>query len=384
MKSSIDEMKAKIGEATLQLDSDLSSLVSGVNIIEAVNPTNLEEEKKTFFSSKYSYEPNFDYIDHGIDSFSLKRQLFSLPVDQVKDDDLRFLYMKVIESFVDKIDQFKTIGSQDFLYTSLRYFGEPTDKDLRNATFVLHLPVEEGEVNALWNAEKVSEYLQNFATQNNYEHAVRLQSGMIANALVSGTTIKVNQNVAIDELEVKALAHHELGVHLLTTLNARSQPLKLLSLGMPLNTLTQEGLAILCEYLSGCLSVKRLQKLALRVVAVNSMIKERSFKRTFSQLKDEYRVSDADAFTITTRVYRGGGFTKDYVYLQGFHKMLSAYESEKDFDLLLAGKTSLDYLPSLTRIIDKGFLAAPERISPALKMNLDIDPVQKFIAHAIK
>jgi len=153
---------------------------------------------------------------------------------------------------------------------------------------------------------------------------------------------------------------------------------------MPLNTLTQEGLAILCEYLSGCLSVKRLQKLALRVVAVNSMIKERSFKRTFSQLKDEYRVTDADAFTITTRVYRGGGFTKDYVYLQGFHKMLSAYESERDFDLLLSGKTSLDYLPSLSRIIGKGLLSSPERVSPALRMNLDIDPVQKFIAHAIK
>lgn len=377
-------MKSRIGQATLQLDSDLSSMVSGVNIIEAVNPTNLESEKQAFFHNRYNYEPNFTYTEHGVDSFLLKRKLFNLPVDQIADSDLQQVYMKVIESYVDKIDQFKSIGSQEFLYASLRYFGEPTDKDIRNALFILHLPTQDDSATNLWGADQVSAYLQNFAQQNQYEHSIKIQNGMIANALVSGTTVKVNQQVNIEELEVKALAHHELGVHLLTTLNARSQPLRLLSLGMPLNTLTQEGLAILCEYLSGCLSIKRLQKLALRVIAVNSMIKERSFKRTFSQLKDEYRVSDEDAFTITTRVYRGGGFTKDYVYLQGLHKMLSAYESEQDFNLLLAGKTSIDYLPIMSRIMDKGLLAPPERISPALNMNLTIDPVQKFIAHAIK
>lgn len=384
MTNTIDEMKSRIGQATLNLDSELSSLVSGVNIIEAVNPINLEVEKQAFFTNRYNYEPSFSYMEHGVDSFLLKRKLFNLPVDQVADADLQTLYMKVIESYVDKIDQFKSIGSQEFLYASLRYFGEPTEKDIRNALFLLHLPTQDDASSDLWKAEQVSAYLSNFSQQNGYEHSIKIQSGMIANALVSGTTVKVNQQVSIEELEVKALAHHELGVHLLTTLNARAQPLKLLSVGMPLNTLTQEGLAILCEYLSGCLSVKRLRKLALRVIAVSSMIQERSFKRTFSQLKDEYHISDEDAFTITTRVYRGGGFTKDYVYLQGLHRMLTAYESEKHFNLLLAGKTSIDYLPMLSRLIDKGLLIAPDRVSPALDLKLPIDPVQKFIAHAIK
>jgi len=85
---------------------------------------------------------------------------------------------------------------------------------------------------------------------------------MLANALVSGSRVKINSAAHITTDELEALAHHEMGVHLLTTLT-----LKVLSLGCPANTNTQEGLAILCEYLSGHFSIKRLRTLALRVLA---------------------------------------------------------------------------------------------------------------------
>ena len=47
-----------------------------------------------------------------------------------------------------------------------------------------------------------------------------------------------------------ALAHHEVGVHMVTTINATLQPLNIFKIGMPINTKTQEGLAVLSEYLS--------------------------------------------------------------------------------------------------------------------------------------
>ncbi|WP_444882732.1 flavohemoglobin expression-modulating QEGLA motif protein [Microbulbifer sp. PSTR4-B] len=367
------------------LDQDLFELVRGVEILAAIEPKNFRVMKEEFFSKKFSINPQFVYREQKMDIFQRKRLLYALPVESLPDEDLTQLYSDIIESYVDKLDQFRSVGTDDFVYNSLRYFGEPTDKDVNNANFILHLPDDlEFSNDRFLNANQMMQYLSDFANKQGYSYDIRIDDHMIANALVAGSTIKINSHANISETEVSALAHHELGVHLVTTLNARSQTLKILELGCPVNTTTQEGLAILCEYLAGYLTLPRLKVLALRVVAVQSMLQERDFKRTFILLKEKYQVEENLAFTITTRVYRGGGFTKDYLYLQGFHQMLNAMENCKDFNNLMTGKVSVEYLPIISRLIDKGYLQVPQFISPAIKEPQSIDPVKRFIAHAIK
>jgi uncharacterized protein (TIGR02421 family) len=234
------------------------------------------------------------------------------------------------------------------------------------------------------DAEQIVSAMHAFAQQYGYEYQIQLEDSMIANALVSGSIVKINRNAKISSIDLTALLHHELGVHLVTTLNARSQPLKILSLGSPVNTRAQEGLAILAEYLSGSLTVSRLKTLALRVMAVDSMLKEKDFKQTFMMLKEDYKVADERAFTITARAYRGDGFTKDYLYLQGLSQILSAYENRPDFNNLLCGKVSLEQLDLVSRLVAKGYVAAPCFISPALANSNKIDSLHQFIAHAIK
>ena len=377
--------EAEINKNMQALDADLFALVKGIDILDAVAPLNYRQQKQLFFESNYSRNPAFSYSKHEINGFQRKRDLFNFPIESLQDDDLMTLYSDVIESYVDKIDQYRSIGSPDFLYDSLRYFGEPSGKDLRNAHFVLHLP-DGGEKREEKNvsAEKIVQYLKTFADSQGYEYQIKVDDSMIANALVSGTVVKVNSAARITETEVFALAHHELGVHLVTTLNARSQPLKVLSLGSPVNTMTQEGLAILCEYLAGFMTLPRLKILALRVLAVYSMIHDKDFKKTFLLLKEQHQVADEQAFTITARVYRGGGFTKDYLYFQGLHQMLNAYETRSNFNNLLCGKVSIEHLDLVSRLIDKGFLIGPRRISPAIKQPIENDAIPQFIAHAIK
>lgn len=371
--------------ALLELDSRLHEQVSGISILDAVKPLNYHEQKKQFIHCLYSIEPEFIYQQHTIDTFSVKRELFQLPIDQVKDDDLKTLYQAVVDSYVDKIDQFKSIGSSDFLYDSLRYYGEPSSKDIRNAHFVLHLPAsDEPYDDVLLGSSDIAAILTEFADKEGYEYQLRVDDTMIANALASGKTIKVNRSARINKTEAMALAHHELGVHLVTTLNARSQPLKVLSLGCPVNTTTQEGMAILSEYLSGHMPTKRLRTLALRVLAVESMIKEKNFRRTFLLLKEEHKVEEEEAFDITARAFRGGGLTKDYLYLQGFHQILNAYEQASDFNNLLIGKTSLAFLPLITRLIEKQLLIGPQRLPPAFSNPVDNDDILQFVVHAIK
>ncbi|MCW8928785.1 MAG: flavohemoglobin expression-modulating QEGLA motif protein [Gammaproteobacteria bacterium] len=367
------------------LDQKLFDLVNNIDILDAIGPLNYREQRSIFFESNHSLSPEFIYHKNKINTFSLKRKLFNLPLEKIIDDDLRLLYSDVIDSYVDKVDQFKSIGSSDFLYDSLRYYGEPSEKDIRNANFILHLPeVTNNFSERCLNTKEIENLLHNFAHQEGYEYQLITDDNMIANALVSGTTIKINSAAEMSETAAKALSHHELGVHLVTTLNAISQPLKILSMGCPANTMTQEGLAILSEYLSGFLTIKRLKNLALRVLAVESMIKEKKFRNTFLLMKEQYQVPDELAFTITARVYRGGGFTKDYLYLQGFHKILNAYEYSPDFNNLLAGKTSLKYLPIISRLIDKEILKQPTLVTPAFKMPVVNDEIRQFIVHAIK
>lgn len=367
------------------LDTELFNLVSDIDILSAVAPKNYREAKQAFFASNATINPEFVYSQHNIDLFTRKRALYNLPVESLPDDDLVTLYTEVIESYVDKLDQYQSVGTENFIYDCMRYYGEPSDKDIRNAKFVLHFPDDPAtNDDIMLDAEEIRDHLESFALKHQYSYEIRLEPSMIANALVSGKVVKINTQAKISHTETQALAHHELGVHLVTTLNAQQQPLNILSLGSPLNTKTQEGLAILCEYLTGFLTLPRLKVLALRVIAVQSMIKERDFKRTFALLKEQYGASDEQAFTITARVYRGGGFTKDFLYLQGFSQILDAFENQENFHNLLSGKASLDQLPTITSLIDKGYLMPPKYISPAIAQPADLDDIKRFVAHAIR
>lgn len=379
------EQYVDIDPEILNIDTDLHRLVANIDVLEAITPLNYQEERQLFFDGLYSNEPDFQYRESDIDRFGLKRALFSLPLEKIVDPDLGYLYMEVINSYVDRINLCKSIGTPEFLYDSLRYFGEPSDKDIKNAQFVLHLPdtMEEDEITMV-GAQDIRSILSEFAVKHEYPHEIIIDPKMMANALVSGLRVKINTNAEVSRVEAHALAHHELGVHLVTTLNARSQNLKILSLGCPVNTMTQEGLAILSEYLSGNLTPNRLKNLALRVLAVESMMTTKSFRNTFLLLHEEHGVEAHQAFTITARVFRGGGYTKDYLYLQGFHQVLNAYEQEENFLDLLIGKTSLDLLPTLSMLVQKGILLPPKHITPAFQSPSKVNEIMKFVTHAIK
>lgn len=379
------QSNTQISQELIEFDSEFYNITKTINILNAVNPTNFDQQKRAFFDSHFSIEPEFTYEGSKLDVFATKRRLLNLPLEKVVDEDLTNIYSDTIDSYLDKVDQFNSIGTHDFIYDSLRYFGEPTQKDIGNAKFILHLPGNLNEENEeILAFEEIKKILIQFAENNNLPYNLRVEENMIANALVSGNTIKLNKNAKLSVSDTNALAHHEMGVHLVTTLNARQQPLRILEIGNPLNTMTQEGLAILSEYLSDNLTIKRLKILALRVVAVQSMIKEKSFRKSFSLLKEEHGASNDIAFSVCSRIYRGGGFVKDYLYMQGFHKMLNAYENEPNFNLLFAGKTSVDYLPQISRLIDRGILHKPQYVSNIFQNPTSLSEIKQYIAHAIK
>ena len=145
----------------------------------------------------------------------------------------------------------------------------------------------------------------------------------------------------------------------MTYFNGQAQPFKLLSAGLAGYEELQEGLAVLAEYLVGGLSKPRLRLLAARVVAAQSLIDGASFIDTFRLLNDSYQFKQQFAFNIVTRIYRGGGYTKDAIYLRGLLGLLQYLRSEPLHELFFIGKIAISHIPIIQELRRRKVLHAP-------------------------
>src|SRR5690606_11183054 len=131
------------------------------------------------------------------------------------------------------------------------------------------------------------------------------------------------------------------------------------------------------EFLSGGLTNERLRVLAARVLVVDGMVKGRGFSEMFSMLVDKYDFDPESAFYITMRVYRGGGLTKDGVYLKGLLNMVEYARNGKDISKLLVGKIRQDYLPVIEELTHRQLLR-PARIRPRYRESPYIDGMERI------
>ncbi|WP_017323933.1 flavohemoglobin expression-modulating QEGLA motif protein [Synechococcus sp. PCC 7336] len=361
-------LSSTIDPLVLKVDRALYRLAKDVDTLQYVNPINLQQEKRTFLARK-RYEPNFRYRQLRMDPYDFREQLYQLPVSQISDPSLRDLYRSVVDSFAIKVELLTHVGTPQFLYNSLRYYGEPSPTDIANAHFLLHAPEIPGyeEQPSEIDAEMAKVEFERAARDFGLNCQVAISTRLVANAMVDNNRrlLLINRNAKLTQTELNALVHHELGVHMVTTMNALEQPLKVFRLGLPGNTYTQEGLAILAEYLSGNLNLSRLKQLAMRVLTVNVMLRDMDFGSIFDYLKDEHKLSDDKAFSLATRVFRGGGFTKDYLYLRGLKDIVSLYH-ECDINSLLIGKTSSSFLHTIGELIERRILLSPKLRSQAI------------------
>src|SRR5690606_18544686 len=168
--------------------------------------------------------------------------------------------------------------------------------------------------------------------------------------MVSQGILYVGENSMVTEDRVEALIQHEVGTHVLTYFNGKAQPLQLLYSGVPGYEELQEGLAVLAEYMVGGLNAARLRKLAARVVAIHDLINGEPFPTVYARLVDEYGFSPYSSYNVTMRAFRGGGLTKDAVYLKGIIDLLKYLAAGKPLEPLYVGKITEAYLPIIQEL----------------------------------
>lgn len=374
---------------TFEVDKNLDILIRKIDLLNYLNPLNVEQEKRKFFLSKFNDNPDFKYRKVQFNPFQLQREFFSQRLEDIEDEEIRKLYHDSIYEYSGLVQCIASVGKgKKFFYNSLRVFGTPQEKDVKNAKFILHFHKEEDaeEMVPRYNADEAQAFFHAFGEKHGLSFKTKQTNSITAAAmsLNASKTLMVQKNHKFSDNDLKVLANHEVGVHMLTTFNALDQPLRIFSHGFANNTLTQDGLAVFSEYMSDSLSLKRVKELAYRVLASDSLIKGYSFSDTFDLLYNQYKLDKNTAWSITLRSHRGGGFTKDYLYLAGLKKIYDYFSKGKDLRLLLSGKVSMENTALIEKMKENGLATENKYFTKAFLKNKNTNDKLEFLLSNLK
>ena len=345
-----------------EIDEELSKCSNLFDFLLLVTPINVEDAWSSFRKSNFLKAPVFHYRPMPIDPELIKRKLYNLPIEDISDPTMAFLFRDKRKEIDRMLDMMMEREKPDFMLTSLQLFGPIDDRLLETAKALLisidtpEVPPKRKMIKAPQFAKMAEQELLWLKQQDpSISTVVRVRDD-IDGIMVSRGTLNISKNFQVSEHRAFSLLQHEIGTHVVTYYNGKAQPLKLFYIGVPGYEELQEGLAVFSEYLTGGLTPNRLRTIAARVIAVQQLISGSSFVDTFFLLVDKYGFDNKAAFTITMRVYRGGGLTKDAVYLKGLLNIISYLKKGKSLEPLLIGKIRQDYIPVVQELIHRQIL----------------------------
>ncbi|MCA5004890.1 DUF1704 domain-containing protein [Sphingobacterium sp. WQ 366] len=357
----------EITQNIFEIDKALVTESNRFDFLMLVTPTNVQEAWESFKNSRFTKNPSFQYRPMPIDPDLVKRNLYNLPIEDILDPNIAYLFRDKRRELDEMMSMLDDRNTPDFVHGSLHIFGNVSDKLLHvaeaiitvidNNTSIIHRSEE--KLNAHQFAKLASDEIEYLRAQYpELSTSVRVRND-VSGVMVNRGVLNISTNYRINKDRAEALIQHEVGTHIATYFNGKSQSLQLFSLGVPGYEKLQEGLAVFSEYMVDGLNNERLKTLAARVIAVRKMLMGNTFQDTFLMLVEQYHFNEYNAFMITMRVYRGGGLTKDAVYLQGLIELIDYIREGSDIHILTIGKIRKDYIPLIQDLIQRGYLKHP-------------------------
>jgi len=345
-----------------EIDVKLARIDDSFRFLLLVTPINIHEAWLYFKKNHFKKKPAFHYRLMSEDPEILKRELYNISIERVEDPTLEFLFREKRSELDKMLTLLTERGKPEFMPGSMQYYG-PLDESVTKlaADLLSAIPPNSGNSeSSMISPEDFAVMARNeidyYRSKYEFIDAQVCVQDDIAGLLVSNGNLYIGTDARISTVRAEALIQHEVGTHILTYYNGRAQPLKLLYCGMPRYEELQEGLAVLSEYLVGGLSPSRLRLLAARVITVQAIIRGAGFVEAFHILHEDHGFDARQAFTITMRVYRGGGLTKDAIYLKGLVRVLKWLEKGNELEPLLIGKIREDYVPLINELLYRRIL----------------------------
>lgn len=357
--------KTHLDKVSKQADRELAGISEGMSFLLRVSPVNATEEWKRFRDCRFSECPAFNYRLIAIDPELLKRKLYNIPIEMVEDPTLAFIFRDKRREIEKQLTMLEERGTDNFRYLSQSLYGKLGSRVIEAADTLLEtfgadmVRKAADRMNCYEFAararEEIALYNKDFPK---VPFAVEIRKD-VSGIMVSKARLLISDEFSVDKKRCEALIQHEIGTHLLTYGNGKKQPLHQMYAGFAGYDQLQEGLAVLSEYLVGGLTVNRMRLLAGRVKAVESMISGAGFIETFNLLAKDYGFAQKVAFYICVRTYRGGGLTKDALYLTGLLNVLDYIRKGGDLQTLYTGKFNINHVELVEELLHRSVLKAP-------------------------
>jgi uncharacterized protein (TIGR02421 family) len=290
------------------------------------------------------------------------------------------------------------VGTKDFYYHSVELYGRPSsltaDRKTTNLDLAQHFAqVVDGVVGTAripsaadeetMTAEEVAP-----ALTRHFERffagagiGVEVVDGLASKAAAGVDGVRLQRGARFSQRDLLQLEYHEGHVHVATALNGRAQPLvPFTGYPSPRTTATQEGLAVLTEFLTQATSLERLRRLSDRTLAIKMAEDGADFCELFRFFLGRGHDEGA-AYDCARRVCRGGlvtggaPFTKDVCYLDGllrvtnFLRVALVKGHLHHVRLFFAGKIDVQDVPLFGRLLREGAVVEP-RYVPAWARDL--------------
>ncbi len=357
-------------DAVSRADRAIDDIASRFDFLLAVTPINAEAAWSAFSASGFERAPHFLYRPLTFEVATTKRNLFAITLDHFEDPVLSRLYREKQQELDLQLSMLSLREGRQFKELSRALYGsvEPRLKAL--ALDILAETARKAGRNETENVDyrfvekRAQAMIALYAGQSNsFTADIAIRDDLPAGLMVSNGRLLISRNTKMARDRVEALLSHEVGVHLLTYFNGSGHGLKLFRSGLGGYEGTQEGLAVLAEFLAGGMTMARLRLLAGRVVAVDAMLGGAGFVETFRLLNKDFGFTDSSAFGVALRVHRGGGLAKDAIYLRGLLEILSHLKSGGSLEPFWLGKIAAGHFAVMQELSTRGLLKSA-RLEP--------------------
>lgn len=354
-------MAAEVDLSLLAIDAELDWLI-------ALNPLETDALWAEFDASGRTRASALRYAPPVLDLEAMRARLLALPVDRIESPLLAQLLAEKQRDLARTIELVRLRGTEGFIAASIELFGD-VEPDLLALARRILAEVEPGEPlvadagvdDVVTAVEAEVAWYRGQAPDFQLEIVVNADVGSLM--MVSHGRLYLDADLRLPRARLQPLLQHEIGTHVVTHYNGSRQPLRQLGVGLAQYDPLQEGLGVLAEFLTGYLPGERLRILAARVLAADMAIHGQGIPGIFACLHDEHGFATDDAFDVAVRALRGGGLTKDAVYLRGLRDLLADLHAGGDFEGLFSGKFALSHRHAMAELVDQGW-AAPPRLLP--------------------
>ncbi len=356
-----------------QVDQALAAMDAEVDWLLALSPIGNHQLWDSFEASGRTQVPALQYIDLEVDLVQARQRVLALPIDRIESPLLSGLLAEKQRELERQIELVRLRDTDGFINASIDLFGGVEASLARLAREILHA-VQPGE--ALEADAGIDEVMEAVEAElawyqqgpGGFRAEVVVDPDLNSMMMVSHGVLYVDAHLRLPRARVQPLIQHEVGTHLVTRHNGRQQPLRQLEVGLAHYDPLQEGLGVLAEYLSGFLPGERLRVLAARVVAAEMAIHGEGIPAIFDLLHVTHGMPTDDAFDVAVRALRGGGLTKDAVYLRGLRDLVEHLHEGGALEPLYAGKFALSHCVVLDQLRDHGWAAPPAVLPSFMQM----------------